>query len=134
MLRFFSSLYFILFTVKLIENKALLLMCVGIKYFNQCWTKDFPQKPNINIYMLTQRNLSLWDVDKGQLMKELCPFILWIETMNDECHFNISKCYFENWKFCSYIFKQSLGYMYNISTFLYQRHKKTLWWERGVFM
>ena len=92
---FFSSLYFILFTVKLIENKALLLMCVGIKYFNQCWTKDFPQKPNINIYMLTQRNLSLWDVDKGQLMKELCPFILLIETMNDECHFNISKCF---WK------------------------------------
>ena len=134
MLSFFSSLYFILFTVKLIENKALLLMCVGIKYFNQCWTKDFPPKKQSQ-YLYVDSEKSQFVRCCRKLMKELCPFILLIETMNDECHFNISKCYFENWKFCSYIFKQSLGYMYNISTFFFIKDlKKILWGERGVFM
>ena len=31
---------------------------------------------------------------------------------------------FENWKFCSYIFQQSLGYMYNILTFFIKDIKK----------
>ena len=57
---FFSSLYFILFTVKLIENKALLLMCVGIKYFN-VERRISPKNP-ISIFICWLREISVCEM------------------------------------------------------------------------
>ena len=89
--------------MKLVENLERLLLFFGIKYF---YLREDFQINNHNIGMTTLTNVH----------KRKWQTFISIQSMN--VNTKLSMWYFENWKFCNYIPRLSIGYdiLYTFNT------------------